>query len=509
MSILRCATGLTACLLLGGCTVGPNFEHPSSWWPLSSWFKSETAAEPAPSKPVAQPFDPHWWTIFKDAQLTALEDKLVAVNLDVRIADIRLAEARSELGVVAAEELPQLNANGSYTRQQQSRLGVLSLRPAGSSQTPGTQANGLGGRSGGLPTNGLFKPYDLYQYGFDATWELDLWGRVARAVESAGAQVNASEETERDTLVTAGAELARDYVTLRGTQRKLEITHENLDTSQQSLRLTQQRAAGGVTTDLDVANAAAQVEVTAALIPILEQQEAQLVNAISYLLGERPRALEVELAAPRPVPPVPPRVPIGLPSELARRRPDIRQAEAQLHAATADVGVAVADFYPRFTIGISGAMQGLQLHDLWNGEAGSYSFGPSVTLPIFEGGRLTRTLELRETQQQEAAVTYQRTVLGALHDVDNALTAYDTEQRARLHLEQAVAENRRALDLSRQRYEQGVSDFLQVLIAQRDLLASELALTDSTTNVSTDLVQLYKALGGGWEADLPEGAQKL
>jgi NodT family efflux transporter outer membrane factor (OMF) lipoprotein len=495
-------------LLLGGCTVGPNFEHPSSWWPFSSGFKQQTTAEPAPSKPVVEPFDPHWWTIFKDAQLTALEDKLVAANLDVRIADIRLAEARMQLGVVAADALPQVNVNGSYTREQQSREGVLALAPANSSKV-GTVSNGLGGRSGAVPTGGLYRPYDLYQYGFDAAWEIDLWGRVARSVESAGAQVDASEETERDTLITAGAELARDYMTLRGTQLRLEITRQNLDTEQQSLRLTQQRAAGGVTTDLDVAQAAAQVEVTAALIPRLEQQEAQLVNAISLLLGGQPRALEVELAAPRPIPPVPPRVPVGLPSELARRRPDIRQAEAQLHSATADVGVAVADFYPRFTISLSGAIQGLQFHDLWDQQAGTYSFGPSVTLPIFHGGRITRTLELREVQQQEAAVTYQHTVLGALHDVDNALTAYDTEQRSRLHLEQAVAQNRRALDLARQRYEQGVSDFLQVLIAQRDLLVSELALADSTTTVSTNLVQLYKALGGGWEADLPEAAQKL
>jgi NodT family efflux transporter outer membrane factor (OMF) lipoprotein len=506
--MLRCATSLAVCLLVAGCTVGPNFERPSSWWPLSYFTKAEPAPEKAPSEPVTKPFDPHWWTIFNDPQLTGLEDKLVAANLDVRIADIRLAEARAQLGVVAADALPQVDANGSYTRQQQSRLGVLALAPAKSSQTPGTVTNGLGGHSG-LPTGGLYRPYDLYQYGFDATWELDLWGRVARSIESAGAQVNISEESERDTLVTAGAELARDYLTLRGTQLRLEITRQNLDSSRESLRLTRERAAGGVTTDLDVAQAAAQVESTAALIPILEQTEAQLINAISFLLGEPPRALEVELAAPRPVPPVPPRVPIGLPSELARRRPDVRQAEAQLHTATADVGVAVADFYPRFTIGLSAAMQGLQLHDLWNGEAGSYSFGPSVTLPIFHGGRITRTLELRETQQQEAAVNYQRTVLGALHDVDNALTAYGADQRARLHLGQAVAANRQALDLARQRYEQGVSDFLQVLISQRDLLVSELALSDSTTNVSTDLVQLYKALGGGWEADLPEGAQKL
>jgi len=489
--ISRCAIGSAATLLLlGGCTVGPNFEHPSSWWSVSSWFKEEPAATPpVPSKPVVQPFDPHWWTIFKDAQLTGLEDKLAAANLDVRVADIRLAEAREELGITAADGLPQVSATTSYTRGQESREGIFALSP------PGPPGSGTGA---------LYRPYNLFQAGFDASWEVDLWGRVRREVESSGAQVKVSEEQERDTLITSGAELARDYVTLRGTQLKLQITRENLDVSQQNLKLTQERAAGGVTTDLDVAQAAAQVESTAAQIPGLEQTEAQLINAISFLLGEQPRALEVELAAPRPVPPVPPQVPVGLPSELARRRPDIREAEAQLHSATANVGVAVASFYPTFTLSLSPSFTGLQVHDLWNAGAGTYTFGPSLTLPIFEGGRLTRTLELRDAQQQEAAVTYQRTVLNALHEVDNALTAYDKEQRQRQHLEQAVAANRRALDLARQRYEQGVSDFLQVLIVQRDLLASELLLADSTTTVSTNLVQLYLALGGGWQADLPE-----
>jgi NodT family efflux transporter outer membrane factor (OMF) lipoprotein len=486
----RFATGSVATLLLlGGCTVGPNFEHPSSWWSLSSWFKQEpAAAPPAPSVPVVEPFDPHWWTVFKDPQLTSLEDKLAAANLDVREADIRLAEARAQLGVTAADGLPQISGNLAYTRGQESRQGIFALSPARPGQSTGA----------------LYRPYNLFQAGFDASWEVDLWGRVRREVESSGAQVQASEEAERDTLVTAGAELARDYVTLRGTQLKLQITRENLDVSNQNLKLTQERAAGGVTTDLDVAQAAAQVESTAAVIPGLEQQEAQLINAISFLLGQQPRSLEVELAAPRPVPPVPPTVPVGLPSELARRRPDVREAEAQLHAATANVGVAVADFYPSFTISLNPSFQGLQVHDLWNTGAGTYTFGPNITLPIFEGGRLTRSLELRGAQQQEAAVTYQYTVLRALHDVDDALTAYDKQQRQRLHLEQAVVQNRRALDLARQRYEQGVSDFLQVLIVQRDLLAAELALADSTTTVSTNLVQLYKALGGGWEADLPE-----
>jgi NodT family efflux transporter outer membrane factor (OMF) lipoprotein len=200
---------------------------------------------------------------------------------------------------------------------------------------------------------------------------------------------------------------------------------------------------------------------------------------------------------------VPPVVPVGLPSELARRRPDIRRAEALLHSATADVGVAVADFFPRVTLSGSAELQAIQLHTLANWASGAYALGPSVTLPIFEGGQLKRTLELRKDQQQEAAVTYQRTVLNALHEVDNALTAYDAEQHRRDSLQQAVEQNRRALALARDRYSQGVADFLEVLTAQRGLLSAQQDLADSTTTVSTNLVQLYKALGGGWDNPAP------
>jgi NodT family efflux transporter outer membrane factor (OMF) lipoprotein len=288
-------------------------------------------------------------------------------------------------------------------------------------------------------------------------------------------------------------------------QRALDITSQNLDSSRQSLNLTRQRAEGGLTTDLDVATAAAQVASIEAELPGLETQVATLINAIGLLLGEPPAALTSELAPPQAIPPVPPRVPVGLPSELARRRPDIREAEAKLHAATANVGVAVGDFYPSFVLSGSAAIQAIQFADLadW-GHANTYAFGPSITLPIFEGGRLTHTLDLRQAQQQEAAVTYQRTVLAALHEVDNALTAYQNEQRRSDRLQQAVEQNRRALVLARDRYTDGLIDFLEVLDVQRNLLAAEQQLTDSTTTVSTDLVQIYKALGGGWQTDLPE-----
>jgi NodT family efflux transporter outer membrane factor (OMF) lipoprotein len=348
------------------------------------------------------------------------------------------------------------------------------------------------------------KPFDLYQGGFDASWEVDLWGGVRRSVESATATSEAAKEEERGVLLSSLAEVARDYIDLRGVQADLEIARENVRTARQSLDLTQQRAAGGVTTDLDVANASAQVRTTQATIPSLEQREAQSINALSLLLGQPPNALRNELATAKPVPPVPPRVPVGLPSELARRRPDIRQADAQLHAATAEIGVAQADFYPSLNLTGSVGLQALQFSNVFNLNSRQYAMGPGLTIPIFQGGQLRSTLQLRKAQQQEAAVNFQKTVLQAWHDVDNAMTAYQTEQNRRKELIQAVAENRRALSLAQSRYSQGVADFLSVLDAERNLLGTQLQLADSTTAVSSNLVALYKALGGGWETDMPE-----
>jgi NodT family efflux transporter outer membrane factor (OMF) lipoprotein len=486
---------IAACLLLTGCTVGPNFERPTAWWQPSSWGHATPAEHAAPSQPVAEAIDPQWWKLLGDPLLTALETRLDRGNFDLRIATIRLAEARATYGVAESALYPTLGGSALYERQQVSKLGELSL-----AQPPGGAAAG----AGGAPNTGIFHPFDLYQPGFDASWELDLWGGVRRRMESSLAQVQASEEQQRDTLVTESAELARDYVQLRGAQRKLDITRENLASQQQTLKLTREQTAAGLTSELDVANADAEVENTAAQIPPQEQNVAELINAISLLLGQPPRALQAELSIPGAVPPVPPRVPVGLPSELARRRPDIRRAEALLHSTTADIGVATADFYPTITLSGSAALQTLQLSKLAGWQGLTYAFGPTLSLPIFQGGRLIRTLELRRADQQEAALAYQQTVLAALHDVDNALTAYETEQHRRDRLAAAVAQNQRALSLAQTRYQQGVADFLEVLIAQRSLLAAEQDLTDSTTTVSTNLVQLYKALGGGWQTDLPE-----
>ncbi len=519
MSGFRLLPALPA-LLLAGCTVGPDFKAPS-WVSPANWFASRPSeAGAAPSVAVTAPINPKWWDQFHDPELSSLIERVASGNLDMRLATIRLAESRNQRGIAAADEFPRLNGNGSYSREKISNRGAVSLFGGGASGGSGggasagsvnTSANGLGGQSGAIPTTATggqkIQPFNLWQYGFDASWELDLWGRVRRSVESADASVNASAEARRSALVSSLAEVASDYMQLRGAQAALQIARDNLKTAQQSLALTQQRAAGGLTTELDVANAAAQVRTTAADIPQYADQEARLINAISLLLGQQPGALRGELETAKPVPPVPPRVPVGLPSELARRRPDIVQAEAQLHAATADIGVAVANFYPSVTLSGSLGIQALRFKDLGNWDARQYNLGPAISIPLFEGGRLRATLELRKTQQQEAAVNYQRTVLNAWHEVDNALTAYGTEQRRRDELAQAVANDRRALGFAQDRYRAGVVDFLQVLTAQRDLLAAQQALAASTTNVSNDLVALYKALGGGWETAFPRGTK--
>jgi NodT family efflux transporter outer membrane factor (OMF) lipoprotein len=499
---LTLAAALLGATALGGCTMGPNFERPA-WASPASWFSGpKEAVKPPPSIQVAAPIDVTWWDLFKDAELTKLERRVAAENLDVKLAAVRFSESRAQLGIARASLFPTLGANASYVREKASNEGIFAIIPgaAGASAANGTPTNS----TGGVTTSGNFAPFDLYQAGFDATWEVDLWGGIRRSVEASSALSQAASEAARAALLSSLAEVARDYVQLRGTQDELAIAHENVNTARQSLNLTQQRAAGGVTTDLDVANASAQLRTTLSQIPPLEQQEVALINALSLLLGQPPNALRDELATPKPVPPVPPQVPVGFPSELARRRPDVRQAEAQLHAATADIGVAEANFYPQLSLTGSFGPQALQFSNMFNMNARQWALGPAITIPIFQGGQLRSTLELRKEQQREAAITFQRTVLQAWHDVDNALTAYKTEQTRRDELIQAVAQNRRALTLAQSRYAQGVADFLTVLDTERNLLATQQQLAQSTANVSANLVALYKALGGGWEADMPE-----
>ena len=489
---------------LAGCEVGPDFNRPQSWSPTSfATSHGPTLAndQRARSLPEPAPPDPDWWRIFGDPELTALEARVAGENLSVRAATFRLVESRAQLQESASALYPQLNATGSYMRDKIPNRVVQRGLQEGIGAVPGNSPlyDAIRQEAG----EAKIPPVDLWQDAIDASYELDLWGSVRRQVESARATVEQSADARRSALISAEAELARDYVQLRGLQTELGIQQADLESARQSLALSQQRYTGGLTTDLDVQNAASLVASTRSAIPNDQQQITQTINAISFLLGAPPQALAAELSPPAPVPPVPPRVPVGLPSSLVLRRPDVRQAVDALHAATAEVGVAVAAFYPTVTLTGNLNELSLQFRDLFTWQSAGYEFGPSITLPLFEGGRLRGQLRLDKAQQAEAAVNYEQTVLQAWHDVDNALTAYGAEQLRRDQLAVAVDAAGKALTLARDQYAHGLVNFLNVLDAERTLFSSEQQLAQSTATVSSNLVQLYTALGGGWEANFP------
>ncbi|WP_168794090.1 efflux transporter outer membrane subunit [Paraburkholderia aromaticivorans] len=492
------ALALLLCSMLTGCLVGPNFEPPQTATPD---VFNRTQAARASSKAVESEFTPEWWTLFNDPILNSLEQQLTDANLDVAAASARLRQSRAEQRIAGAEEYPTLNGAASYNRERGSPNGILSLlgvTPTGSQTQSASGSAPLGVAP--LPGAKGSPAYDLYQFGFDASWELDFWGRVRRGVEAASALSDASYEDRNAILLSTRAELARDYIQLRDTQALLQIAKQNLEIAHDATKLTENRVHEGVTTDLDVANAMAQAESIESLIPTLESRSTTTINAIGVLLAKEPGALQQMLAEPHDVPALPDQVPIGVPSELVQRRPDIRKAEAQLHAATATIGMAKADFYPRISLNGSAGFQSLQLSNLADWASGQFVVGPSITMPIFEGGRLKGTLHLREAQQQEAAIVYKHTVLQAWREVDDALVVYDAEQRRRDRLKTVVSLNQRALSIAQQRYKAGAVDFLDVLNVQKQLLDAQSNLEQSKADADANLITLCKVLGGGWES---------
>ena len=465
---------VAAALLLAGCTVGPDFHPPvvaapPLWGPVSTDVRSHT---------VAGDVDVEWWLRFRDPELGSLVGRLVAQNLDLRTAAERVVQGRSERQVAASQGLPTLNEQSQYTRQRLSARGLGAVLQ----QVPGAP-----------------QEFDMFQNGLASSWELDLFGKVRRSVEAADANLLASEESRRSLALSLLAELAQDYLQLRGVQALLVVAERNLAIAADGVRLVGERFRNGVGTHLDLAQAQAQQATVASTVPPLRMQVSALINAIGLLLGESPRALEAELSPPAPLPGVPDVVPVGLPGELVRRRPDVREAEARLHAAIAETGVAVANFYPDVSLTGLADLNGLRLRDAFSLPARAFQVGPTVTIPLFQGGRLTGELRLRESKQREAAIGFQKTVLTAWREVDDALVAYAEAQRRRVHTAEAVAQNEDALATARQRYLAGASDFLNVVTAESSLLQSQDALTRDDTQVATDLVSLYRTLGGGWE----------
>ncbi len=474
-----------AAALLAGCNVGPDFAPPDPGLPNDAFSAREARGAAPPS--------PTWWRAFRDPVLTDLEARVAAANLDVKTATIRLAESRFQRGVAASALLPSVNADAKYQYELYSQNGIAGLL---TKLVPTTTTS----------TTPLTIPaISDYTIGFDASWELDLWGHVRRSVESADAQVEQSAELRRDTLVSSLAELARDYVQLRGAQTQIAIANENLAIAREIQKVAEERQRKGVATGFDAQTSTAQAENVSARIPTLRSDESQYSNAIGFLLDEPPGALQSALG-PRKRALAPPGVPsLGVPAELARRRPDIRAAEARLHAATADIGVAVAAFYPTIKLNGVVSLDALDAKNLFKASSLQYNAGPSIVLPIFDAGRLKSTLELRKAEQLEAAIAWHKTVLQAWREVVDALTAYRREAERRAGLKRELEHSRQALDIARSRYKTGVGEFLSVLDAERSYLQAAQDFETSTTNVSLDLVTLYKALGGGWEEVFPDG----
>jgi NodT family efflux transporter outer membrane factor (OMF) lipoprotein len=329
-----------------------------------------------------------------------------------------------------------------------------------------------------------------------------VFGGVRRGIEASEADLAAEVENRRDVLVTLTSEVALNYIDLRGLQQQIAISLENLKAQEYSADLTRRRFRGGLVSALDVANAEAQVATTQSQIPLLQASAQRAIFSLGFLLGREPGALLEELSSDRPLPPIPQEVPVGLPSDLLRRRPDVRRAEAQLHAATARVGVATAELFPRFSLTGAVGLQGNQPKSLLNASNNFWSIGPGVSWPIFDAGRIRASIEVQNAVQEEALLAYQSAVLTSLQDVESALVSYAQEQRHRQALIGAVGANRRAVDLATRLYQQGQTDFLNVLSAQRALYASQDALAQSDRIVATDLIALYKALGGGWEFEM-------
>jgi outer membrane protein, multidrug efflux system len=486
---------LLAIALIGGCEVGPNYHPPRQPMP-ARWVAPTTRASVTVESPI---LIERWWTAFRDPVLDSLVRRAVQSNLTLRAAQERLVEARASLGIATAGFFPTVDASGSYRRSFSASGGSVVVTGGG-----GGTGTITGGSSSGTSTKVIGpRPHDLWQAGFDASWELDIFGGVRRSIEAANATVQAAIEDRRDVLVSLLGDVATDYVTLRGYQQEIVIAQDNLSVQIHSSQVARKKVEGGANTELDVANADAQVAGTRSQIASLESLERQEIYAISVLLGREPLALEAELAPRQRIPTIPPEVPVGLPSELLRRRPDIRRAERQLAATTAEIGVATAQLFPQFSLTGSFSLQGSRYEALSNFGTRFWSFGPSFTWPIFDAGRIWSNIQVQNAVQAQALTTYQATVLQALQEVENALTAYSLEQKRRSALEDAVAANQKAVRIAQQRYEQGVTDFLNVLVAQGSLFSSQDAKVQSDRAVATDLVALYKALGGGWEIGEP------
>ncbi|MDP1774747.1 MAG: efflux transporter outer membrane subunit [Methylobacter sp.] len=478
--MIRRPLAFFAALLLSGCfAVGPDYEPPKI--PVPQRWSETTAATNSQS---AQP--DKWWKTFNDPVLDKLISDAIASNLDLKLALERVKDARVLRTATIAAGLPSLTAKSNVSRR------------FNNSSSSASQTGGTGSAIGGVGVGNQL--INIFQMGFDAQWELDFFGGVRRAVEAADATIDVEVENSRDVLVTLLGEVARNYIELRANQRLVAITRENLHAQQETQELTQIRQQSGLASMLEVTQAQALAATTEAQLPNYETAVKQSIHALSVLLGKEPGALAVRLDRQATIPAVAANVITNLPSELLLRRPDIRRAERQLAVANASVGVATAELYPKVNLAAFIGLQNTTITD-FTPIGKSWSAASSLTMPIFNWGKLNANIDSKKAQFEQTFLTYQSTVLSAFKEVEDALIAYSKEQERHKALAKAVEANQLAVQLADERYQKGLTAFLDVLTSQTALYQSQSLLVSSESALAGNLVALYKALGGGWQTE--------
>lgn len=473
-------TALIAAGLLTGCMVGPDYRLPESKTPskyAGAWNHHNI---PPPDA---------WWQVFDDPTLNRLIKEAAAFNLDVKQAAQRILMARAERQRAIATGLPYLDGKANASQRRNDFI---------------TGASGVNNpTAGGFFGNSLI---DILQAGFDVQWEIDPAGGLFRRIEAAEASVEAERNSRRAIWVSLQGEVARLYIDMRANQQQVAITRANLKTQEDTLALVTERARAGLTSQQEVAQQAAQAEATRSQLPAYEIAARQDIHALAILLAKPPGALLYLLETGGGVPLAPVNVVADLPSELLRRRPDIVQAERQLAAATADVGAATAELYPKLNLTMFLGIQNTKLTD-FTPVGKSWAMAGGFSTPIFNWGRIQATIDKSSAGRQQALLAYQQTILTAFREVEDALVAYQKEQDRRAALQASVSANELAVKLAEERYLRGLTAFLNVLETQRALYLTQNNLVASNARISTSLVGLYKALGGGWKAVEPQPAR--
>lgn len=482
-------------LALAGCAVGPDFVKPTPAAPddWTSWRSADNALRTPVGNGLTIPAD--WWRAFGDPTLNRLAQRAFESSPDLKTAALHFAEARAQRSTVEAQRGPQVNADGGAIRQRQSEYGAATR-----------MIDAIGGDRSTL-AKFLSEPFTLYQIGFDASWELDLWGRVRRSVEAADADVSDQAALFDLARLSLISDVVRNYFELRTTQRQIRLAREDGAALEERMGLLEARVRGGTVDHLDLERQRAELAAVKAQVPGLLAQEGASVNQIALLLGERPGALRDELApVANDAKTALPDLVLGLPSEVALRRPDIRAAEARLHRATASIGVAQAELYPSIRLGARFGYESYASGESSAWGSRTWSIGPTLSLPLFDRGRRKSVVQLRELEQQEAAVNYQKTVLKAWQEIDDALSGYAAEQQQEHELRTRMRSSGQAYELAKARYDGGITDFLSVLDSQRSYLQARRDLVASEGRLSTRYVMVNKAIGN--TPPLEDGAAK-